>query len=203
MAEPVKIHPVPRRDGIEYYMELACPDCGAPVFVLEDEPAGSRVDDLTLFGPHRCGETPLASRPDGPHTLFALPIYPAGGFPVDLGRIPDGAAHALRAAVETVFGKRLVRYVGVFRRKGLPIHYTPDWKPLLGHVPGFSKSDVHRPLNPGVAIFERSLPHVQKHFAKDPPGSHRKYFFSTKGVIKHDRSGARPVIVWMWPSRVS
>jgi hypothetical protein len=177
MANAEKIHPVARRDGIDYWRETACPACEAPVFVLVDEPGAAAVDDLESFRRHVC----------------------APAFPVDLGKIAPEAVAEFRAGVEAAFGKKLVRFPGVFRRKGLPIFYTPEWKPFLGHVPVFSKSDVHRELNATAAVFALALPHVQKHFTKGGGSSMRKYFFSAKGVTKHERAGSRRVILWKWP----
>jgi len=177
MTEGGKIHPVPRRDGIDYWREATCPECEAAIFVLVGEPSAAPVDDLENFRRHVC--------------------KPA--FPVDLGKIAPEAAAALRATVEAAFGKKLVRFPGVFRRKGLPVFFTPEWQPFLGHVKQFSKSDVHRPLDASGAVFTLSLPHLQKHFAKGASSSMRKYYFSAKGVTKHERHGRRHVIVWKWP----
>jgi len=201
MAGPAKIHPVPRRGEIEYYQEIPCPDCAATIFVLEDEPAGARYDDLTIFGRHTCHAPRLVDRPADLDPGLERPVIPAAGFPVNLGRIPDAAAREFRAAIEAAFGKRLTRFTGVFGRKGLPIHFTPEWSPRISHVPSFSKSDVHRPFPSTGAILGACLPHLKAHFAKEPPGSHRKFFFSAKGVFKHDRSGAATVIIWKWPAR--
>ncbi len=201
MAGPVKIHPVPRRGDIEYYQEIACPGCAATVFVLEDDPAGPRFDDLTIFGRHACQVEPLLHRPAGAPPGLARPVIPPSGFPVDFGRVPDDAAREFRAAIEAPFGKRLVRFTGVFGRKGLPIHFTPEWKPRMSHVPSFSKSDVHRELAATGAVLLAVLPHLKAHFATEPAGSHRKFFFSAKGIRKHDRSGVSPVVVWKWPAR--
>jgi hypothetical protein len=177
MAQGEKIHPVSRRDGIDYWRETACPDCDAPVFALVDEAGSAPVDDLETFKRHVC--KPL--------------------FPVDLGKIPPETAEAFRTSVEAAFGKKLVRFPGVFRRKGLPVFFTPEWQPALGHVPLFSKSDVHRPLDAASPLFVLVLPHLQKHFTKGATSSLRKYFFSAKGITKHERHGRRHVILWKWP----
>jgi len=201
MPDPVKVHPVPRRGEIEYYLEIPCPECAATVFVLEDDPTGPRFDDLTIFGRHACRVEPLINRPDDAPAGLARPVIPAAGFPVDLGRIPDEAAREFRSAIEAPFGKRLTRFTGVFGRKGLPIHFTPEWGPRMSHVPSFSKSDVHREIAGTSAILLAALSHLKRHFSQEPAGSHRKFFFSAKGVFKHDRSGSKPVIVWKWPAR--
>lgn len=201
MAGPAKIHPVPRHGEIEYYLEVPCPDCAATVFVLEDEPAGARFDDVSIFGRHTCHAPRLIDRPaDLPHGMDR-PVIPTSGFPVNLGRIPDAAAREFRETIETAYGKRLTRFPSVFGRKGLPVHFTPDWAPRISHVPSFSKSDVHRPFPAAGTVMAATLPHLKAHFAREAAGSHRKFFFSAKGVFKHDRSGAAAVIVWKWPTR--
>ena len=170
MAEGPRIHPVPRRGGIEYYLETACPDCGVTVFVSEDKPQGTRYEDLRNFARHRCPEPP--------------------GFPIDVGKVPPETAEAFRAAVEAAFGKRLVRFMGVLKRKGLPIHFTPEWEPQLGHVKEFSVSDAHRDLPAGAALFALALPHLQRHFAGKDVTTLRKYYFSAQGVTKYERDRA-------------
>lgn len=177
VAPEEKIHPVSRRDGIDYWRETACPECEARIFVLVDEPTAAPVDDLETFRRHKCA-----------------PLWPQ-----DLGKIPPEAAEAFRTMVEAAFGKKLTRFPGVFRRKGLPVFFTPEWQPALGHVKLFSKSDVHRPLAAASPVFALALPHLKKHFAKGATSSMRKYFFSAKGITKHERRGRRHVILWKWP----
>lgn len=185
---PARIHAIPRKGGIEYYEESACPDCGQTVFVNRDAPGGVAYGDLESFPRHRCPPKPPP-------------------FPVNAGKIALADAEAFRAAVEAAFGKRLVRFPGVFRDKGLPVHFTPEWAPFLGHVKEFSRSDAHRPLDASAAVFQLALPHLKKHFAEATVTTLRKYFFSAEGVAKYERDRAarkdrvHHVIAWTWPIR--
>ncbi len=212
MAGPARIHPVPRRGSVEYYAEIPCPDCGASVFVLEDEPAPARrFDDLVVFGAHHCHAIPVMQAAEPPRPGRTRPAPPVvrspAGFPVDLGEVPGPAIAEFRAMVEAAFGKPLRRFTGVLKRKGLPVHFTQDWAPHLGHVREFSKSDVHRPLAGSARVFVLALPHVRRHFSAESGTSLRKYYFSAKGVSKHERDRAahadriHTVIRWRWPLR--
>lgn len=213
MAGPERIHAVPRRGAVEMYRETACPDCGATVFIAEDDAAARRFDDLEVFGAHRCHGVPVA------RTAVAAAAAPArgaraehhprtaAGFPVDLGIVSAEAAAEFRTMVEAAFGKPLRRYTGVLKGKGLPIHFTPAWEPALGHVPEFSKSDVHRPLAATAQVFALAIPKVRDHFAKESGTTLRKYYFSSRGVAKYERDRAahkdkvHHVIVWRIPLR--
>lgn len=183
MAGPDRIHMVTRKGAFEHYRETACPDCESVIFIAEDESHPRRYDDLTIFQAHTCK---------------AL-------FPVDLGTLNPDAAAGFRTMVEAAFGKPLRRFTGALKGKGLPIHFTQDWKPELGHVPAFSKSDVHRPLDDGNGVMKQVIPVVRKHFGRDAKTSIRKYFLNTAGVVKRERIGSkdvvRPVIRWKWPLR--
>jgi hypothetical protein len=190
MDGPERIHPVPRRGGVEYYREIACPDCGAVVFVLSGEDNPVRYDNLNVFNRHRCVNSSLAG------TSGAVM-----GFPVDLGRVPEETAREFRTAVEAAFGKRLLRFNGAMQGKGLPLYFTNDWKPFLGHVREFSKSDVRREMDRGTAVFKLILPYLIDHFRSETEPSLRKYYLSSKGVTKHRRSIAIRVIAWKWPAR--
>lgn len=174
---------ITRRGAFEHYRETTCPDCEAVIFIPEDESNPHRYDDLTIFQSHACK---------------AL-------FPVDLGPLKPELVAAFRAMVEAAFGKPLRRFTGGLKGKGLPIHFTPDWKPELGHVPAFSKSDVHRPLDPEDGIFKAAIPVIRKHFGRDAKTGLRKYFLTATGVVKRERIGSkdviRPVIRWKWPAR--
>lgn len=183
MAGPDRIHLITRKGAFEHYRETACPDCEAVIFIPEDETDPRRYDDLTIFQAHAC----------------------KGLYPVDLGALAPELATGFRAAVEAAFGKPLRRFPGALKGKGLPLHFTADWRPELGHVPAFSKSDVHRPLDPADPLLDRVIPHVRKHFGRDAKTSIRKYFLNSAGVVKRERIGSkdviRPVLRWKWPGR--
>jgi hypothetical protein len=193
MGQAEKIHPVPRRDSIDYYREIACPDCGSVVFVLSGDDNPTAYDDLETFVRHNCRGASPAGKEKPPGLK--------GGYPVNLERISVETARGFRAAIEAAFGKKLFRFSGVFRRKGLPIHFTPEWKPSLGYVSQFSGSDVHRELDANLTVFKLALPHLVRHFEGEAGTSLRKYFFSSKGVAKHERTRVLRVILWTWPRR--
>lgn len=175
-----------RGGGLEYFVEGKCPDCAAMVFRprygKEDEVYG----DLEFFAPHQC---PVPEPP--------VPV----GYPVDFGRIPPETAAGFRSMVESPFSKTLRRFIKAFKKPGLPVHFVGDWKPQLGHVRAFSKTDVHRPLDPADAVLSRVIPVLQEHFSKMSGTRHRKYYIAGKGVYKAERSRNLPVIRWKWPSR--
>lgn len=183
MAGAETIHRVSRRGAFEYYRETACPECEGTVYVPEGEANPRRFDDLEIFKAHACK---------------AL-------FPVDLGSLPHASVTAFRTTVETVFGKPLRRFNGAMQGKGLPLHFTPDWQPHLGHVPAFSKSDVHRPLDAADPVLAAIIPPIRKHFGKEAKTSLRKYYLNREGVTKRERIGSkdviRQVIRWRWPAR--
>ena len=147
-----------------------------------------RYADLDSFPRHRCPPKPPP-------------------FPVRLGDVTKEDAEAFRAAVEAPFGKKLNRFPGVFRDKGLPVHFTPDWQPSLGHVAEFSRSDAHRALDPATPVLLAAIPHLRKHFAEATVTTLRKYYFSIEGVAKYERDRAarkdrvHHVIAWSWPIR--
>lgn len=185
MAGPDRIHLISRRGAFEHYRETACPDCEAVIFIPEDESSPHRYDDLTIFQTHACK---------------AL-------FPVEVGPLSRETASGFRGMVEAAFGKPLRRFTGTLKGKGLPVHFTADWQPELGHVPVFSKSDVHRPLDPADGLMQLAIPVIRKHFGREAKTSIRKYFFNAAGVVKRERIGSkdviRPVIRWRWPPRTA
>jgi len=203
MVGPERIHPVPRRNVIEYYRESPCPDCGATVFTLADEENPVRYDDLEVFGRHQCNRAPLirsAAVPSGTRAFGLLPGS-APRYPADIGRIPPETAREFRTAVEAAFGKKLARFAGAMRGKGLPVHFNAEWKPSLNHVRMFSKSDVPRLLDAEGVLFKLATPILADHYRKETEPSLRKYHFSSLGVAKHHRSTAVRVITWKWPAR--
>jgi hypothetical protein len=203
MVGPERIHPVPRRGGIEYYREIACPDCGATVFALADDESAVRYDDLEVFGRHQCNRAPLiraVATPAGPRTFGLLPGT-RSGYPIDLGRIPPEIALGFRAGVEAAFGKKLARFSGALKRKGLPVHFNNEWEPSLGHVREFSKTDVHRDLDATGSLLKLVRPILEAHYRMEKDPSLRKYYFSARGIAKHHRSATVRVITWKWPAR--
>ena len=175
-----------RDGGIEYFVEISCPDCGGVVFKPRYGKEHEMYADLDMFAPHQC---PVPE-----------PIAPVG-YPVDFRRISPENAGEFRKIVEAPFGKVLRRFIGAMKRPGLPVHFVGDWKPLLGHVRAFSKTDVHRPLDAENGVMKSVIPVLIAHFAKMSGTRHRKYYFAAKGVYKSERSRNLLVIRWKWPSR--
>ena len=103
--------------------------------------------------------------------------------------------------IESPFSKPLRRFSSAMKKPGLPVHFVGDWKPLLGHVRLFSKSDVHRPLDPSNEVMKTVIPVLAAHFSKMSGTRHRKYYFAGKGVYKSERSRNLLVIRWKWPAR--
>jgi len=187
MGESEKIHPIRMRNGgIEYFVEKACPDCGTPVFFARYGDGDELFADLDMFAPHRC-PVPESQAPPG--------------YPFDLGKISPETALQFRSLVENAFGKPLRRFSGALKKPGLPIHFVSDWKPFLGHVRVFSKTDVHRPLDPLCPLFARAIPILAEHFGKMSGTRHRKYYLSARGIYKAERSRNLMVIRWKWPAR--
>ena len=175
-----------RGGGIEYFVETACPDCGATVYQPRYGKEDEVYSDLDMFAPHKC---PVIEPP--------VPV----GYPVEFGRISPETASSFRVMVEAPFGKPLRRFIAAMKRPGLPVHFVGEWKPFLGHVRSFSKTDVHRPLDPANSIMGQVIPVLQGHFSKMSGTRHRKYYFAAKGVYKSERSRNLLVIRWKWPSR--
>jgi len=187
MGNTDKIHPIKMRDGgIEYFVESTCPECGLVIFCPRYGKEGEAFGDLDMFAPHQC---PIPE-----------PVAPVG-YPVDLGRISPESATTFRKMIETSFNKTLRRFHGAMKKPGLPVHFVGDWKPLLGHVRTFSKTDVHRPMDSGNEIMKATIPILVEHFSKLSGTRHRKYYFAVRGIYKSERSRNLMVIKWKWPTR--
>lgn len=187
MGETEKVHPIRMRDGgIEYFVETACTGCGALVFKPRYGNEHEAYADLDMFAPHKC---PVHE-----------PAAPAG-YPLEFGRISPENALAFRKMVEEAFGKTLRRFTGAMKKPGLPVHFVGEWRPLLGHVRVFSRTDVHRPLDAENPVMKPVIPVLMEHFTRMSGTRHRKYYFTARGVYKSERSRNLMVIRWKWPAR--
>ena len=170
------VHTVIRRGTVESWVERPCLTCGRPTFTPRDRPDALPVGSLETGHPHEC-----AARDDNPEAVT-----------------PE-SAKAFREMLEAVFGKPLHRFSSALEH-GLPLAFKDGWKPWLGHVKEFSRSDVKRELDAGAALFALVIPPVRTFAERSgaDPKRLRAYLRKDGVWVRHDGEKIR-ILSWRWP----